>query len=273
MTVAAWQGSPAWSGGRWGLGGSRRPAGGPVLAPGVGSDADLVALQLLAGPSDGGFPFHVGLLGTNGQLHVPVLPEGLQVGLDPGWLLGEGEQVDRFGDAQLAGLEHHDDVLGQLEDAGVLGDLRLADAEPLGEAALAEQLLVVGAIAVERLLVGKRLLQGRQVLPAFVLTAHGGQAGGVVIVADLDRDHGAAGELGRLQPAVAEHQLVPAVDLGADDQALQDALRPDGLGQLGEVAEVATQGGAGVVGRWVNLVGGQVPNVGRNGGHGCSFSR
>ena len=72
------------------------------------------------------------------HVHVAVLVEVAQRGLDPGGVFGQAHQVDGLGDGQLAALEHGDDVLGELEDAGVVGDLGLADPQPLGEASLGE---------------------------------------------------------------------------------------------------------------------------------------
>src|SRR5207248_10422092 len=48
---------------------------------------------------------------------------------------------------------------------------------------------------------------------------------------DDDRDFGQARDLGRAKPAFAGDQLISGQAL-ADQQRLQDAVRPDGIGQL-----------------------------------------
>ncbi|HEV8425742.1 MAG TPA: hypothetical protein VGS14_11225, partial [Actinomycetes bacterium] len=179
-----------------------------LLPPVVGGDADAPLLEVGEGLGDPGLPLDVALLGADGQLHVVVLAPVAQGGLHPGGVLGQQHQVDRLGDSQLAAGEHGDHMLGQLEDAGVLGDLRLADPQPLGEAALGEQLLAAGALAVQRLLVGPGFLQRGQALAAEVLPVHGGEPFGGVVVADLGGHLGQPGGLGGGQSPVAEHQLV-----------------------------------------------------------------
>ena len=96
-------------------------------------------------------------------------------------------------------------------------------------------------------LVGAGLLQRAEVLAAVVLGEHGREPLGVAVVADLGGDLGQPGLAGGLQPAMAEDQPVAAVGLGGDDQVLEDADGPDGLGQLGEVD--VPDGAAGVVRR------------------------
>jgi hypothetical protein len=181
-------------------------------------------------------------------------------------MLGQADQQHCLGDIQLPLLEHGHDALGQLEDAGVVGDLGLPDPQPFGQAALGEDLAALAVDEFQHRLVGPGLLQRTEVLAAVVLGEHGREALGVAVVADLGGHLGQPGLPGRLQPTMAEDEPVAAVGLGGDDQVLEDADGPDGLRQLADVPD----GAAEVVLGWDELVDGQVLDVGGTLGHGAA---
>src|SRR5262245_30403030 len=125
---------------------------------------------------------------------------------------------------QLAGLELRLHRVGQREQAKGVGDGRPALSHPLRDLLLGE------TVHLDQLAIGLRLLERRQILALEVLDQRQLEALRRRRLPDDDWYLLEAGTLGSAEPTLAGDQLV-AVRLAPDDQRLEQAMAPDGLGE------------------------------------------
>ena len=129
---------------------------------------------------------------------------------------------------QLAGLEQHQRVVGQLEEPDQVRDRRPAAPDAAGELLFGEPEVL------DQRRAGARLVDRIEVLADDVLDQRHLQPLGPLGLADDRRHLLEAGLLGRAPAALAGDQLVAAVGEGADEQRLDDAAGLDRRRQAAE---------------------------------------
>ena len=132
--------------------------------------------------------------------------------------------------AELAGFQHRERLVGQLEQPDQVGDRRAAAADAAGEVFFGE--LQVG----DQRVAGARLLDRVQVLADHVLDQRRLQPLGLGLLANHRRHLRQAGLLGGAPAALAGDQFVAAVGQGADEERLDDAGGADRFGQAESAA-------------------------------------
>ena len=145
--------------------------------------------------------------------------------LEQGGDVVDGEQGARMAHRELSGSNAGAHLLGQTQQAKVIGDRRAVLADRDGNLLLRQSRLVAEP------LVGLRFLDGIEVLALDVLDQRGLEEFLVADLGDVDRQLQQAGDL-RCPPAALAGDDLEALALAAHDDRLHQARAADRLGQF-----------------------------------------